>query len=111
MIEEVEEGDFESEVEEADTEESESDSSTEVEEENESEGESRATGDITYISESEDSEDLDNLEIDEKNVSRYDLKHLQQAKNTGNEIIIITKQVNWFAQFIYNHAERFNRFV
>ncbi|KOC70194.1 Zinc finger protein Xfin [Habropoda laboriosa] len=80
MIEEVEEGDFESEAEEGDTEESESGSSTEVEEENESEGESRATGEITYNSESEDSEDL-NLEIEEKSMQRYTLEHLQETKN------------------------------
>ncbi|XP_034177766.1 uncharacterized protein LOC117603096 [Osmia lignaria lignaria] len=79
---EVEEGDFESEVEEADTEESESGSSTEVEEENESEGESRATGEITYNSESEDSEELDNLDIEEKNIQRYTLERLQETQNT-----------------------------
>lgn len=86
MIEEVE-GDYESEAEEeADTEESESDSSTEAEEENESEDESRATGEITYNTESEDSEELDNLEIDGKNLQDYTLEHIQEAKNIG-EII------------------------
>lgn len=84
---EAEEGDFESEVEEADTEESESGSSTEVEEENESEGESRATGEITYNSESEDSEELDNLDIEEKNMQRYTLERLQETQNTGTYII------------------------
>ncbi|KAK9297961.1 hypothetical protein QLX08_008492 [Tetragonisca angustula] len=85
MIEEVEEGDFESEAEEAETEESESDSSTEVEEEHESEDESRVTGDITYNSESEDSEELDNLEIDEKNMEHYALEHLQESKNAEKQ--------------------------
>ncbi|XP_050590361.1 zinc finger protein Xfin-like isoform X3 [Bombus affinis] len=84
IIEEVEEGDFESEAEEeeADIEESESGSSTEAEEEHESEDESRATGEITYNSESDDSEELDNLEIDEKNMEHYPLKHLPESKNT-----------------------------
>lgn len=87
MIEEVEEGDYESEAEEeADTEESESDSSTEAEEENESEDESRATGEITYNSESEDSEELDNLEIDGKNLQDYTLEHIQEVKNIGKII-------------------------
>ncbi|XP_071869634.1 uncharacterized protein isoform X2 [Bombus fervidus] len=84
IIEEVEEGDFESEAEEeeADTEESESGSSTEAEEEHETEDESRATGEITYNSESEDSEELDNLEIDEKNMEHYPSKHLPESKST-----------------------------
>ncbi|XP_060825842.1 zinc finger protein Xfin-like isoform X2 [Bombus pascuorum] len=84
IIEEVEEGDFESEAEEeeADTDESESGSSTEAEEEHETEDESRATGEITYNSESEDSEELDNLEIDEKNVEHYPSKHLPESKST-----------------------------
>lgn len=84
----MEEGDFESEAEEADTEESESGSSTEVEEENDSEGESRATGEITYNSESEDSEELDNLEIGEKSIQCFTLEHLQETKSTGNKIDI-----------------------
>ncbi|XP_076666709.1 uncharacterized protein LOC143368177 isoform X1 [Andrena cerasifolii] len=81
MIEEVEEGDFESEADEGDTEESESGSSIEVEEENESEGESRAT----YNSDSEDSEDLDNLEMEEKNMQRFALERLQDAKSMDTE--------------------------
>lgn len=90
IIGEVEEGDFESEAEEeADTEESESGSSIEGEEENESEDESRATGEITYNSESEDSEELDNLEMDEKNMEHYNiaLEHLLETKNTGIVIV------------------------
>ncbi|XP_026670873.1 uncharacterized protein LOC108626685 [Ceratina calcarata] len=94
MIEEVEEGEFESEAEEdeeenieSDAEESESGgSSTEVEEENESEGESRATGEVTYNSESEDSqEEIDNLEIGQTNMQHYLLGHLQETKNAEAE--------------------------
>ena len=55
---------------------------TEAEEEHETEDESRATGEITYNSESEDSEELDNLEIDEKNVEHYPSKHLPESKST-----------------------------
>lgn len=85
MIEEVEEGDFESEAEEADTAESDSGSSTEAEEENDSEGESRATGEMTYNSDSDDSVDLVNLEM-QKNMQRFGLDGLQKLEDTGNEI-------------------------
>ncbi|XP_076299492.1 uncharacterized protein LOC143218272 [Lasioglossum baleicum] len=82
MIEEVEEGDFESEAEEADSAESDSGSSTEVEEDNDSEGESRATGEITYNSDTDDdSEELGNLEID-KNMQHFALEGLQESKET-----------------------------